>query len=268
MHASLLIPVFIQHIIILVLGLCLGSFATALTHRIPRGLQWTYNTKGKKFTRSACASCNHVLTARDLVPLFSWLMTGGKCRHCHKPVSVSYPLIELSVLAACTLAYLVYGFTLETFFIMAATPFLVALFVIDLRTMLLPNQLVLAVAIIGALRLIWRAGFTEAGVDLQLLIDHGINVVLFAAISWVTGAVMTWVLKKDSLGFGDVKFFAMAGLWLPADKLGWYFIVSGIIGLFFAAWWKRCYKSDVFPFGPALILGFYILLLWEGSFLL
>ena len=71
------------------LGLCLGSFMTALAYRLPRGLNWTTD-------RSRCPSCGHTLGVPDLVPLFSWLFLRGKCRHCHTPIPVRYPLIELA----------------------------------------------------------------------------------------------------------------------------------------------------------------------------
>lgn len=71
-----------------ILGLCIGSFVTALTYRIPRKLNWTTD-------RSRCTSCNHVLGVPDLVPVLSWLCLRGKCRHCSASIPARYPLIEL-----------------------------------------------------------------------------------------------------------------------------------------------------------------------------
>lgn len=70
------------------LGICLGSFTTALVYRIPRKLNWTTD-------RSRCTSCHHALGVLDLVPIFSWVFLRGKCRHCGARVSIRYPLIEL-----------------------------------------------------------------------------------------------------------------------------------------------------------------------------
>ncbi|MCB1538670.1 MAG: prepilin peptidase [Alphaproteobacteria bacterium] len=70
------------------LGLCLGSFATALVYRLPRGLNWTTE-------RSRCPSCGHALGVPDLVPVFSWLFLRGRCRHCGTRIPARYPLIEL-----------------------------------------------------------------------------------------------------------------------------------------------------------------------------
>lgn len=68
-------------------GTVLGSFATLLVYRLPRGLPWG-------MVRSQCPKCTHVLGAFELVPLFSWLWQGGKCKQCRAPISYRYPLIE------------------------------------------------------------------------------------------------------------------------------------------------------------------------------
>lgn len=73
-----------------VLGVCFGSFVTALLYRLPRRLNWTSD-------RSRCTSCHHALGVKDLVPVLSWLMAGGKCRYCKAKISARYPLIEIAV---------------------------------------------------------------------------------------------------------------------------------------------------------------------------
>jgi|MDSW01.2.fsa_nt_gb prepilin signal peptidase PulO-like enzyme (type II secretory pathway) len=77
------------------MGICLGSFATALIWRIPRNLPWIYNKKDKKAVRSICPSCGATLGVADLFPVFSWLCLKGKCRHCHARISGVYPLTEI-----------------------------------------------------------------------------------------------------------------------------------------------------------------------------
>lgn len=70
-----------------VLGLVLGSFVTMLSYRIPRNQSIVW-------PRSRCVVCKSVLSVRDLVPLFSWIFHGGRCRHCGGAVSIRYPIIE------------------------------------------------------------------------------------------------------------------------------------------------------------------------------
>lgn len=241
--------------VIVFLGLMLGSFATALIYRIPRGIGWATGQ------RSNCTSCQKTLGPADLVPVFSWLISRGKCRYCGAPVSIQYPLTEIGVLLACLLAYALNGFSPETFFIIATVPFLAALLVIDLQQMILPNRLVLIVGGIGAARLLWHSALAgwPAGFD-HIFLPHLIGAFIFAALAWFLGWLMTILLKKDSLGFGDVKFFAAAGLWLGIGNLALFCILSGAFGVMLALLWRRIKGQSQFPFGPSLITSLYVLL--------
>src|SRR5436190_6666628 len=90
--------------VLAVLGLILGSFVNALVWRIHQ------QELGKKNLpivngRSQCPHCHHVLAAKDLVPLFSWLYLRGKCRYCHQPISPMYPITELAMAAIFIILY-------------------------------------------------------------------------------------------------------------------------------------------------------------------
>lgn len=87
----------------ILVGLALGSFTTMLSYRIPRRLSILRPP-------SHCPKCNTPLKPRDLVPVVSWLLEGGKCRHCHKPISIRYLLVELVTTAACAIAFVALGF--------------------------------------------------------------------------------------------------------------------------------------------------------------
>lgn len=109
-----------------VLGLCIGSFASALVWRIPRGLSWIREDRNQGAARSQCPVCGTRLKARDLIPLLSWIVQGGKCRHCHTAISVRYPLMELSGVLVCMGIYDMWGITLPGFLAMVLSPFLIA----------------------------------------------------------------------------------------------------------------------------------------------
>lgn len=244
--------------VIVFLGLVLGSFATALIYRVPRSISWW------SCERSACPECNAQLKARDLIPLFSWLFQKGACRYCGIRIPVRYPLVELGVLAAVMGVWMVYGLSFGALFLILLIPFLAALLVIDLDSMILPDQLVLIAGGIG----LARAVFLAATGPLEPVLALLLGALLFAAISWVLGEGMSRFLKKDALGFGDVKFFAVAGLWLGAGALSWFLLLSGMLGVSLALLWRKIKGEAVFPFGPALIAALYILLLFPGSLLL
>ena len=76
---------------------------------------------------------------------------------------------------------------------------------------------------------------------------------------------MSFILKRDSLGFGDVKFFIMAGLWLGLSYLPYFLMLSGVFGVLFGFAWQYIKKEKLFPFGPALILSFVFILCIKNS---
>ncbi len=248
----------IELFIIIILGLVLGSFSTALIHRVPRKISWGAE-------RSSCLSCKATLGVVDLIPVVSWCLFKGKCRHCSCQISCKYPIIELISVALCLGAYFIFGFSAETFFIIAAVPILISLFLIDIEHMILPNQLTFILFVIGAARLLYNAIYSERLFG-NYFLDHVGGAFIFAFVTWMLGILFTKILKKDALGFGDVKFFGVAGLWLGAAMLSYFFIISGVLAILFALCWRIITKKEVFPFGPALIMALYLLLLFKGTF--
>ncbi len=163
------------------LGLVLGSFATALIHRIPRGISWISSKAqdGKEGSvRSACPQCHHKLSAQDLIPVFSWMFLKGRCRHCKAKIPPLYPLSELMVLCACLGIFAVHDLNIPALIMIFTMPFLVALLVIDLKYMILPNQLVGICAGFGALALLYKA--ISAPEIEGLLIWYGGAALIFA----------------------------------------------------------------------------------------
>src|SRR5882762_114793 len=106
-------------VVLAILGLCFGSFVNAAVWRIYAQEQVkSKKLQVKKSTnlsivngRSVCPHCEHELAAKDLMPVFSWLSLGGKCRYCKKPISRQYPLVELLTAVLFVFSYLYWPFT-------------------------------------------------------------------------------------------------------------------------------------------------------------
>jgi leader peptidase (prepilin peptidase)/N-methyltransferase len=254
--------VILEIILIVSLGLILGSFTTAISYRVPLGVSW-----GAK--RSSCPVCHTNLGVFDLIPVLSWCLGGGKCRYCKTKISIRYPLIELVSLILCLSVYVAYGLNIQSMFVISAVPFLFALFLIDIKHLILPNQLVAVLFLIGAVRLVYFWSLNGFMVDdgLEVLVHYVFAVLVFSFVSWGAGFVTGKILKKESLGFGDVKFFGVSGLWLGMDYLPVFMIISGGLAVFIALIWRYKMKSELFPFGPALISAFFILLFYQGILL-
>jgi leader peptidase (prepilin peptidase) / N-methyltransferase len=245
-------------ILVFLIALVLGSFATALSWRAARDISWVSG-------RSRCPSCGTKLGIADLVPLFSWLILRGRCRHCGKSIGARYPLTELAVVAGCLGVFAAWGFTVPAFIIMAAVPFLVALIVVDMEQMILPDGLQAVLAGLGVLFV--AASFLRNPYPdtTELLTGHMAGLIIFPATVWIAGRLVSTLKKKDALGFGDVKFFAVAGLWLGVLWLPCFMVISGLFGVAGGLFWQLRREDRRFPFGPALILAFYACLLLAGQ---
>jgi prepilin signal peptidase PulO-like enzyme (type II secretory pathway) len=236
------------------LGLVLGSFATALSYRIPRGLSIF------SMLRSQCPACRKNLGVPDLVPLLSWMALRGRCRHCRAPIGWRYPLIELATLFLCLMFYSVYGMNSESLLIFLLAPLIVSILDIDLHYKIIPDSLNLSILLTGIAALFVNALISANSLD--FLIDKGAEAV-GASLIYGLGALLLrqgvmLVMKREPLGLGDVKFFAVAGFWLGLnmDAAALFMLVSGLSGIAFALAWKKRTGDAEVPFGPSLIVAF------------
>ncbi len=245
------------------LGLCLGSFATAMIARIPAGRSWIASSS--KAERSACAHCRHTLSALDLVPLFSWLFLRGKCRHCGHAIGWRYPVIECATLLLCLAVYGAWGLSAAGIVLMLAAPFIMAMLVIDLDHLILPDQLQAIMFFLGLIFIFFQSE-TPFSLDNTLEMygyAFGAAAVYFLlAYSLAKGGM--FFLKREALGMGDVKFFAVAGLWLGFTSLPAFLLLAGAGGVLLGLIWQFVVKQKLFPFGPALLMAFLLLLLAQG----
>ena len=128
---------------IVILGLCFGSFINAFVWRLHEKQDWV---KG----RSKCTKCNHELSAIDLIPLLSWLLLGGRCRYCHKKISIQYPIVELLTSIIFLLSYIYWpvplaGQAVAVYILwLFVVTGLIALSIYDIRWMLLPSRIIYA----------------------------------------------------------------------------------------------------------------------------
>lgn len=252
------------------LGLALGSFINALVWRVHEQAASRKKAANPKLSivkgRSMCPGCKHVLAAQDLLPVFSWLSLRGKCRYCHKPISVQYPLVELLTAVLFVLSYLVwpYGFGAEglTMFVgwLLLLTGLVALAVYDVRWMLLPNRMVYPLTIFWTVLVLVRGA----------LFEGGLPQIIGALLGAVACGGLFWILFQLSdgkwIGGGDVKLGFLLGL-VAGGALQSFLIT--FLASFLGTLWvmpmlvnkKVGFKAQV-PFGPFLIAAAVIVFLF------
>jgi leader peptidase (prepilin peptidase)/N-methyltransferase len=250
-------------VLVAVLGLAIGSFLNVVAYRVPLGLSVVAPP-------SSCPGCGSAIEARDNIPLVSWVVLRGKCRHCAEPISARYPIVEAitgvafiaasvrflpAITEAGSTASLVSGaIVLVAFLYLAASS--VALAAIDIDVHRLPNRIVLPSYIVGAV-LLTAAG--AVGGDLvavaRAAAGAGILVVFYLLLA---------IIKPGGMGMGDVKLAGVLGLYL--GYLGWEqllvgsaaaFLLGGIFGVVLLAA-RRAGRGSGIPFGPWMIAGAWI----------
>lgn len=252
----------IELILVLALGLIFGSFTTAISYRVPRNLPWIYEAGGKA-VRSSCVKCGRLLGIRDLFPVFSWALQRGRCRYCSEKISISYPLIELICVAATLGVYWKFGLSLSVAPVYLLIPILLALTVIDFKFMILPDQLVLLSFALGVIY--FGINHFLSGWPIDQMWPYLAGAIIFPLLIYTIRYLFKVLLKKDALGLGDVKFMTVIGLWLGIGALPSLLILSGFVGILIGVIWRLRNLGALFPFGPALILSFYVHLLLGGS---
>lgn len=258
--------------ILVLLGLCFGSFVNALVWRVhQQSLPKSKRPKKVDLSiqkgRSVCPNCHHILSWLDLLPVVSWIGLKGKCRYCSKRISWQYPLVEISTAVIFVTSYLFWPFEFigpEAIILglwLAVAVNLIALAVYDVKWMLLPNRLV-KFALGFAVVLSWITISARSGeiyVDLaKLLITILISGGLFGVLFYVSSG--KWI------GGGDVKLGFVLGVIVatPVNACLMLFIAS-LLGCLVAmpaiALTSKTMQTKI-PFGPFLIISTFIVYLF------
>ena len=251
--------------LVLVLGLCFGSFLNVCIYRIPL-------EKSVSWPPSSCPKCGSRISGLDNIPVLSWCFLRGKCRKCKLPISVGYPLIELTTGLFFLTLWLLYGFSwLTPIYALAVFGLLLGTF-IDLAEMWLPDRVTIGgmilFPILSALvpelhdAVGWVAGLNASLIGLA---------VGFGGF-WAIGVLGKMAFKKEAMGFGDVKLMGGLGAlfgWQAVLFILFFSALAGsIIGVGLIAM-KRKELSSQIPYGPYLALAAFAWLLggdrlWEA----
>ena len=236
-------------VVALLLGAVFGSFLNCAAWRISHG-------ESVLRGRSHCPDCGHVLGAGDLVPILSWLFLRGKCRYCGKKIPARYPLTEavfalLTLL--CLLRFDLSWLCLRNWILLCC---LFCLSLTDLECMIIPDVcLIIAAAVWGIFLPLTGMGWpaVRGGLLAGLIFGGGL-----LGLS----LLMDRILKRDSLGGGDIKLFAVLGLYLGIVGTLFMTVLACLLGLLFAVLRRgRGGGSEPFPVGPAIAAAGTVMLL-------
>lgn len=223
-----------------ILGAVLGSFLACAADR------WA-NGESALSGRSRCDSCGKTLAARDLVPVFSFLLAKGKCRFCGAEIPKSCLYAELAGAAAFAAVGLKCGLSpaLGQWLVFAAL--LLALSLVDIRKKIIPDRLLLLIA---ANRVLWllilRQDFAAAG-KAFLLSALASFLPLLALV-----LLMDKFLQKETMGGGDLKLLLAMALYLDWMEIWLTLLLASLFGII---WFIRSRRRGTLAFGPFLAAG-------------
>ncbi len=229
--------------LVFILGLLVGSFLNVCIYRIPKG-------ENIAISRSHCMKCGHVLKWYELIPLFSWIIQGGKCRSCKEKISAQYPIIEASNALLWIFILIVWGFRWCTIIYCLCASCMLVISVIDERTKEINNSLILFLLVLGVIRTV---------LDYSNWLYYLIG--LFTVS--IPFLIIVIVSKERAMGLGDVFLIGVAGL-----ILGWkHVLLATVIGcalgsIIHLIRMKASKKSNELAFGPYLCLGIYLTILF------
>lgn len=229
-----------DYLFVVIIGLVIGSFLNVCIYRIPA-------EESIAFPPSHCGNCKHKLGVLDLVPVFSYLFLGGKCRYCHQKISIQYPLIEILNAALYAAVYYKFGATFSFIKYAVFISSMIVIGMIDGKTKFVYKSTTIFAAAAGVVFMI---------IEGMLFKEKILTYIIGAAFCFLI--ILLIVVLTKGMGEGDIEIAIICGLFLgfKLSALGLFlsFIVGGIVGVILLLRRKKGFKDEM-PFGPCLAIG-------------
>ncbi|MDH5631945.1 MAG: A24 family peptidase [Gammaproteobacteria bacterium] len=262
-------------------SLMVGSFLNVVVHRLPIMLDREWRSQCLEFLdhpepdtnravpdkynlvfpRSSCPQCGHQIDAWQNIPVLSYLLQKGKCRHCDKPISPRYPVTEIMTMILSVIVIGQLGPNWHSVSFLFLTWSLIALSLIDFDHKLLPDDITLPVMWAGLALALTGIGPVDVKSSLAgAIIGYGSLWLIFQLFRLATG--------KEGMGYGDFKLFALLGAWLGWQQLPLIIILSSFVGAAVGIGnilIRNHHRSTPIPFGPFLCAAGFIAMLWGDT---
>ena len=269
-------------VIVALFGLIVGSFLNVVAYRLPIMMERDWRRQCRELAaerstvpahaiheqfdlwwpRSACPGCGTRIAAYDNIPVLSYLLLRGGCRHCGARISARYPLIEAAAALIAVVVAAVLGPTWHMPLVLIVSWTLLALSVIDIDRHLLPDSLTLPLLWSGLLLSLVNVGGVPLTVDVRSsLIGAAAGYVSL----WSVYQLFKLVTGKEGMGYGDFKLLAALGAWLGWQQLPLVIVLSAgagsVIGGLLLLLRGKSRQTEI-PFGPYLAGAGWVALLW------
>ncbi|NMY53245.1 A24 family peptidase [Pseudomonas sp. WS 5011] len=257
----------------LLLGLLIGSFLNVVVYRLPIMMQRGWREQAREILElpaepqtatfnlvlpnSSCPHCAHEIKPWENIPVISFLFLRGKCSSCKAPISMRYPLVELSCGLLSAFIAWHFGFTWQAGAMLLLTWGLLAMSLIDVDHQLLPDSLVLP--------LLWL-GLIANSFGLFTSLEDALWGAIAGYLSlWSVYWLFKLVTGKEGMGYGDFKLLALLGAWGGWQVLPLTILLSSLVGAVLGLIMLRLRNAETstpIPFGPYLAIAGWIALLW------
>jgi len=235
---------------VFIIGACIGSFLNVV---IIRGLKNEQFVKGP----SHCTTCDYILKWYDNIPIISYIILGGKCRNCHKHISLQYPIVEALTAIAWLLIYLRLGLNIKAILYMIVTASMIVISVVDIKIQEIPSTHQLIILICGIINL------ATGGIAIKSAIAGLLTIPALLLIMFI---IVLFVFSIESIGMGDIKLEAVIGLLIGLKPAVTSFYLGCIVALIVHSLLRiikvKGFETNRLPFGPYLCFGAYIAMLY------
>jgi leader peptidase (prepilin peptidase) / N-methyltransferase len=263
-----------------IIGLIVGSFLNVVIYRLPLMMERDWRMQCHEFLEmsppvigndafsvfnlakpaSHCPHCKHSIGALENIPVFSYLLQQGKCKHCKAPISMRYPVMEFvtAILTCVVVAY--HGFAWLTLALLVFTWVLIALTMIDVDHQLLPDDLTLP--------LLWLGLLINSQGALVPLQDAVLGAIGGYMVLWSVYWAFKLLTGKEGMGYGDFKLLAALGAWMGWQSLPLVILLSSLVGAVIGVsliLFKGRGRDVPIPFGPYLASAGFLYLLWGNT---
>jgi leader peptidase (prepilin peptidase)/N-methyltransferase len=241
---------YIKLIFALSAGLCIGSFLNVLIYRLPLG-------RSIVKPGSACPNCGARIRWYDNIPILSYLILRGKCRHCRSRISLRYPLVELVTGLLSLAIFLRYGVSWACLFYFIFVAALIAIIFIDFDHQIIPDVITYPGIIAGFISSLILPNITYR--------DSLIGIILGGGILYLIALGYLMLARREGMGGGDIKLLAMIGAFLGWQALPFTILSSAFLGsvVGIIAMLKTGKDTRMaIPFGPFLSIGAILYLFW------
>ena len=244
-------------VFVILMGALWGSFANVCIYRLPKGQDVVSG-------RSNCPKCKKKIFWNDNIPIISYFLLGGKCRKCKKKISSQYSLVEFISIFSFFSIYYLYGITLTTLLLMILSLSFIVIFFIDLKHFIIPNSITFPMMALGFIK--------SFDPNLNAIFPNYILSLLGGlfgyGIIWSITFFYKQIKKKEGMGLGDAKLLSVIGFWFGLKAVPFVIFLSSIIALISVIpdlMKKSKSMSSKIPFGPYIILGALVYLIFENK---